>query len=278
MVGYPHMRTMVRAIVPVEIRLVAPIWKCCGILSKVKVVATPSVAIGPITTHIHVLVVDNALFGWTVWCIGCATFGVSFVGLGLVGLRIDLWVSVGSHLAFLPIKRILLYIHWFFSFALYFIGIRDSSISLKLLPLVGRIIGDLSGSLLGFNPRSLFVNFFIELVLMAKTMGSPLARPDGSDQFLEVTLRQMFVEFHASPFGLKLRLARVQCLKLYGFRTSGQEMPPMALPLVYISPSLQEGQFLLSPCHWTLEYEQNSCLHLLETRHFEGMHPFISRF
>eukprot|EP01018_Ginkgo_biloba_P010749 Gb_11494 [translate_table: standard] len=222
MVGYPHMRTMVRARVPIEIRLVAPIWRHCGILSKVKVVATPGVSIGPITTHIHVLVVVEALFGWTglgfgiscslvilwwstatcviVWHAGCAITCVSFVniGLGLVGLRIASWsliaiyclllllvvpglisfphwllgskilrMSVGSHLAFMSVKRILPYTHWFFSFALYFTGIR------------GRVTCDSFGGVLGFDPRSLFVNFLIELVLMSKTKGSPLGCPIG---------------------------------------------------------------------------------------------------
>eukprot|EP01018_Ginkgo_biloba_P008063 Gb_13541 [translate_table: standard] len=36
--------------------------------------------------------------------------------------------------------------------------------------------------------------------------------------------------------------------------------------------------FLLSPCHWSPEYKQDSCLRLLETQHFEGMRPFVSRF
>eukprot|EP01018_Ginkgo_biloba_P007943 Gb_36847 [translate_table: standard] len=87
----------------------------------------------------------------------------------------------------------------------------------------------------------------------------------GFGRCLEVTLRWMLVEFHASPFGLKLRLARTRCLKLYGFYMSGQEIPPMALPLVDISLSLQEAQFLLSPCHLIPEYEQDSYLRLLET-------------
>eukprot|EP01018_Ginkgo_biloba_P015028 Gb_04305 [translate_table: standard] len=89
-------------------------------------------------------------------------------------------------------------------------SIIDSSISSKL-QLVGRVIGDSSGGLLGSDPRGLFVNFFIELVLMSKTKGSPLARlvaqepaKYGSGRCLEMTLRWILVEFHASPFGLKL--------------------------------------------------------------------------
>eukprot|EP01018_Ginkgo_biloba_P028202 Gb_25393 [translate_table: standard] len=57
-----------------------------------------------------------------------------------------------------------------------------------------------------------------------------------------------------------------------------EEMPPMVLPLVDISTSLQEGQCLQSPCHWIPEYVQYFCLHLHETHHFEGMHPFVSCF
>eukprot|EP01018_Ginkgo_biloba_P016327 Gb_33308 [translate_table: standard] len=56
------------------------------------------------------------------------------------------------------------------------------------------------------------------------------------------------------------------------------EMPPMALPLVDNSLPLQEGQCLQSPCHWTPIYEQDSCLRFCETRHFEGMRPFVSHF
>eukprot|EP01018_Ginkgo_biloba_P033253 Gb_04538 [translate_table: standard] len=179
------MGTMVRAGVLVEIRPVAPIWEHCGILSKVKVVATPGVAIGPITTHIHVLVVAEALSNWT------------SLGSGISWSLVVLWMLDRHHLAFSPESRILLYAHWFVHFAL---------------------------------------NEFAK---------------SNSGWCLQVTLRWIFVEFH--------------------------EMPSMALPLVDISPSLQEGQFLLLPCHWTLEYKQDSYLRFLETWYFEGMRPFVSR-
>eukprot|EP01018_Ginkgo_biloba_P017531 Gb_23905 [translate_table: standard] len=44
------------------------------------------------------------------------------------------------------------------------------------------------------------------------------------------------------------------------------------------SPFLLEGQCLYLPCHWTPVYEQNFCLCFRESRHFEGMRPFVSRF
>eukprot|EP01018_Ginkgo_biloba_P038138 Gb_41322 [translate_table: standard] len=186
-------------------------------------------------------------------------------------------------LAFSPEKRILLHAHWFFRFALNLIGSKvfyassvlsvdvsssamqwggssslservifkrslmtESNISSKLLLLVGKVTSNSSGGLFGSDPRSLFVNFLIELVLMSKTK-ELMSKTKGS------TL--------ACPVGAGV------C----------QEMPPMALPLVDISPSLQEGQFLMSPCHWTPKYEQGSYLRLLETWHFEGMCPSVSR-
>eukprot|EP01018_Ginkgo_biloba_P011080 Gb_27029 [translate_table: standard] len=98
-VGYPHMIPMVKSTILVEMRLVAPIWKNYSVMSKVIVVATPSVVIGPITTHNHILVVVEALSSWTVWRVVCATIGVSFVGIGLgmVGLHIALWSLPAIH-------------------------------------------------------------------------------------------------------------------------------------------------------------------------------------
>eukprot|EP01018_Ginkgo_biloba_P001656 Gb_20203 [translate_table: standard] len=185
-VGYPHMRTMVRDKILVEIRLVAPIWKHCGIMSKVTIVATPGVVIGPISTHIHVLVVVEALSGWTDWHAGCDTVGVSSVdiSLGMVGLCIALW-------------------------------------SLTVIPLAQTVIT--------------------------------------KSDFQEVVDNKFQYFFETPTVGRE-----------------DQEMPLMALPLGDVSLSLQEGQFLLSPYHWALEYEQNSYLRLLETRHFEGMHHFVS--
>eukprot|EP01018_Ginkgo_biloba_P036619 Gb_28190 [translate_table: standard] len=54
---------MVIAKVPVEVVLVAPIWRHCGIQSHVKAVITPSVVVRPIIAHIHILVVVEAFSG-----------------------------------------------------------------------------------------------------------------------------------------------------------------------------------------------------------------------
>eukprot|EP01018_Ginkgo_biloba_P018645 Gb_01313 [translate_table: standard] len=260
LVGYPHMRTKVRAKVPIEIVMVAPIWEHCGILSKVKVVATPGVVVGPLIAPIHVLVVVGPLSGWTVGHVGCATTDVSSlsIGLGLVELRIalmslitarcllvNIWATtckqihiIGPLLMPQLLLAILVLSVDVSSSALQQNSssslskrvtfrrslIMDSNISSKCLLFVGKMGGDSSHGLFGFDSRSLFINFFIEFVLMSKTKGSPLAHPVGA-----------------------------------------REIPPMALPLVDISPSLQEGQYLRSPCHWTLEYVQDSCLRLRET-------------
>eukprot|EP01018_Ginkgo_biloba_P000979 Gb_39254 [translate_table: standard] len=58
--------------------------------------------------------------------------------------------------------------------------ITDSKISSKLLLFVGEVTFDSSCGLFGSVPSSRFVNFLIELVLMSKTRGSPLARPVGA--------------------------------------------------------------------------------------------------
>eukprot|EP01018_Ginkgo_biloba_P018464 Gb_25151 [translate_table: standard] len=204
---------MVRVGVLVEIRLVAPIWKHCGILSKVKVVATPSVVIGPITSHMY------ALSGWTVWRVVCATIGVSSVdtSLGIVGLHIALWSLT----------------------ALYCLLVSSQFTTHKWIHIIGLL---LMHHLLLAVPSLINVPHWL--------LGSEILKSD----FWEVVDNELQYFFEAPTVGRE-----------------GQEMP-----LVDISPSLQEGQFLLSPCHWTLEYELNSYLRLLETRHFEGMRPFVS--
>eukprot|EP01018_Ginkgo_biloba_P017916 Gb_21222 [translate_table: standard] len=105
---------MVKARVPLEVRLIAPIWEHCGILSKFRIMATPGVVVRPIAAHISVLVVAGVLSDWTglqsgvscslvmlhnstVACIevgrvGCATTSISSLGISLrmAGLYVDL--------------------------------------------------------------------------------------------------------------------------------------------------------------------------------------------
>eukprot|EP01018_Ginkgo_biloba_P039060 Gb_05298 [translate_table: standard] len=237
-VGYPHLGTMVRAKVPVEVVLVVPIWEHCGILSQVKVVITPSLVVRPIIAHIHILVVVEALSNWiglefgvshslvVLWnstaacvevgCARCTTTSVSslHIVLGLAGVCIVLMSLTTARCLLVNIrtttrKRIhsigLLFMPRLFlvvpvlsvdvsSSAMQRGGssslsarvnferslITDSNISLKLLLFVGKVTVDSSHGLFRSIPSSCFINFWIELVLMSKTKGSPLARPVGA--------------------------------------------------------------------------------------------------
>eukprot|EP01018_Ginkgo_biloba_P012734 Gb_04592 [translate_table: standard] len=212
----------------------------------VKVVATPGVVVGPITTHLRVLVVVEALSSWigvgsgiscslvmlrksitTCVVVGhaeCATTSVSSlsIGLGIARLRIVLsyastppGCSQSASCSPLAVESLESKV----SDASSVLFVDVSSFAMQRC---GKVTGDSSGGLFRSDSRSL-----------------------SSSRCLKVTLRWMLVEFPASPSGLRLRLAW-QCLR--------------------------------SPCHWTLEYEQDSYLCLRETRYFEGMRPLVSRF